>query len=134
MIESKFKAERSYRSPTQRIRITMDYQGARRQFFVGAGWDDEISIWHDDSGVYVLSMNRGLGYVGIEVFSLDGDELTTDMSQSHFVDKDYELRELFQRVEDSFGCSELEEEDQEEFSYDELDRGALVRELLKHIN
>ena len=41
---------------------------------ISAGYDDVIHVYREDADTYILSLNPGLGYVGLEV--LDGSEKT----------------------------------------------------------
>jgi hypothetical protein len=55
---------------------------------VGAGYSDDWYVYQELNATYFLSMNTGLGYVGLEIF--EGDEKVWEM----FLQTDYNLESV----------------------------------------
>ena len=56
---------------------------------ISAGYSDDVEGFRSGEETYILSMNRGLNYVGLQVFQ--GSDEIGDM----FVDRDYDIEEMF---------------------------------------
>jgi len=55
---------------------------------ISAGYSDDVEGFRSGDETYILSMNQGLNYVGLEVFR--GSESMGDI----FVDRDYDIDEI----------------------------------------
>ena len=55
---------------------------------IGAGSSDDVHLFQEDGEYYVLSVNTGLQYVGLQIFSATGELL--DYS---FLDTEYQIAE-----------------------------------------
>jgi hypothetical protein len=50
------------------------YRNATYRLPIGAGESDDVNVFRDGPLVYVVSVNRGLGYAGLQVFELTSYE------------------------------------------------------------
>ena len=62
----------------------------RHRFTLGAGDSDRIDVYREGAYLFVVTVNTGLGYAGIEVFGLNTGEKEGEV----FFQVDYEIDEL----------------------------------------
>ena len=55
---------------------------------IGAGICDDVHVFLEEGEYYIFSMNYGLEYVGLQVFSVEGELL-----DNVFLDTDYQIAE-----------------------------------------
>jgi hypothetical protein len=58
-------------NPARTVELT--YKGQDVRLVVEAGRADDVWVFGSDDLLYVLTLNHGLGYCGLEVFTVDGE-------------------------------------------------------------
>lgn len=80
--------------------VLLNYRKRRYVLPIGAGDSDCVDVFREGNYVYVVSVNHGLEYAGLEVFELGdtrdehSDKHAGDQVGSVFLQADYEVREI----------------------------------------
>lgn len=74
---------RLYQTNYTRDRQNRTIEALKQVFTIGAGSDDQVSIYHDKEHVFVYTENNRLDYAGLEVFERETGEQCFDMFLQH---------------------------------------------------
>lgn len=90
--ESQCKARR-YNPATV---LRMKHKGVKRRFVLGCGSNDNVTVLREGDLLFVVSVNHGLEYAGLEVFDLGEvpDEDQHGPMGIAFLQADYEIAEI----------------------------------------
>ena len=73
--------------------LVIHYRGKRYELECSAGSHDNVSVFREGKIVFVLSVNTGLPYVGLEEYNLDDDPKVRKGFAGRFGEGDYESLE-----------------------------------------
>jgi len=73
--------------------VVLNINNEEIKYSVSSGRSDSIYVFKEEKYIYVLSVNKNLGYVGLEIFE------ENEQIDSIFIDKDYEIKEILGKSE-----------------------------------